>query len=110
MTKKEAKIITLEVHQYLVEHPENVIDKKHLPKYFWDKIKNLHNVCPLCETCFEEKRVNEKIFCPECPLKGDVGKRGICRSWSSIKTISGRKKYAQLVIDTVNTWEPEEAV
>jgi len=104
LTQKEAKVLALEVHQYLVEHPE-ITDKKYLPSNLWDKIKNLHNICPLCEACFAER--NEEMECPECPLKG-YGENGYCRSWSRIKTIKERKKYAQLVVGKVSVWEPKD--
>lgn len=100
MTKKEAKILVLEVHQYLYEHPE-ITDKKYLPKNLYNKIKGLHNICPLCETCFKDG-----LNCPECPLE-TCGEGSHYRHWSSMKTKKERKKYAKFIIDKVNKWEPK---
>jgi hypothetical protein len=100
ITKNEAKAIALEVHTYLRDHPE-VTDKseKSLPEYIWDKIKDLHNLCPLCETCFDES-----LVCPECPLE-TCGKGSHYRSWTSMKSEAERKEYAQFIINKISTWE-----
>jgi len=100
MTKKEAKVLALEMARYLVDHPETT-GKRHLPKLLLEKIKGLHNLCPLCETCFDKS-----LTCPECPLK-TCGEGSLYKDWGSMKTEEERKEYYQYLLDKVSKWEPK---
>jgi hypothetical protein len=59
MTKKEAKVLTVELWTYLAKHPECRY-KGQAPKELYSRVKELQCECPLCE-------VSET--CGECPLK-----------------------------------------
>ena len=100
MTQAEAKRITLEIHRYLVEHPE-LTNKEYLPSELWNKIKDLPNCCPLCEIFCDQD-----LTCPGCPLADDTRFR--CKPWRLIEPDSERKEYAKLVVDFVSAWEPKE--
>jgi len=101
VTKKEAKVLALEMCRYLVDHPE-ITSKRHLPKFLWEKIKGLFNQCPLCDTFFAKS-----LVCPECPLE-TCAMRSNYVVWDSRKTEEERKEYAQFMLDKVSKWEPSE--
>ena len=69
MNKKEAKALTIEVWEEIVN--EELIDKKDLSSEIWEKIENLKYECPLCEV-FNDKTISDWVNnCSGCPLKED---------------------------------------
>ena len=100
MTQKEARELALEVWRYHAKYPE-VGHNEELPKSIWDKIKNLHNTCPLCELF-----CNHDVTCPDCPLRS-CADGSHYRSWSDM-SIAERKKYAQENVDMICAWEPKD--
>jgi len=112
MTKQEAKELSLEVWQYLAEHPK-IDDKSHLPDELFEKIKNLLNWCPLC-ALFKNKT---GIWCQKCPLEsckdGSLYNRWHWASCYAYKinhkesVITIRQKAAQEIVDKIQAWKPE---
>jgi hypothetical protein len=100
MTPEEAKAITLEVWEYLVEHPE-VEFKLDLPKRLLKKIAGLELLCPLCELF-----VREDCICPCCPL-GNCSRTSPYQMWANAPSKKARKINAQKIVDAVRAWEPE---
>jgi hypothetical protein len=108
MIQQAAKELSLEVWRYFVEHPE-AERKRDLPDEIYDKIKNLANLCPLCELFFDPSS-----YCPGCPLSG---KNYYCDSygksyfrwvhqfgWS--KSAKGkREKAAQEIVYRTEAWK-----
>ncbi|MDR1837592.1 MAG: hypothetical protein LBQ89_08045 [Treponema sp.] len=101
MTAQEAKELSLEVWRYLAEHPEIGI-KEGLPKYLWDKIKDLLFQCPLCAieniNCFSTKG---QIT---CPLLGCSD----YHCWLEAHTKETRKDAAKKIVVAIEAWEPKE--
>jgi hypothetical protein len=108
MTQKEAKELTIEVWQYLAEHPK-IEFKKRLPDYLWDKICDFTAGCPLCELFGTDRN-----RCAGCPLDTDDTNCNLSESpflkWSA--SGAGDKKIrarcAQDIVNIVSAWEPEE--
>ena len=68
--RKEAKKLTLEMWQYLRDHPERLV-KSQLPKEIWDKIKDMSLNCPLCQVFNSDQtgtHFYEWVPCMGCPL------------------------------------------
>jgi len=101
MTKKIAKELSLEVWRYLAEHPW-IRTKEHLPRDLYERIKFMMNLCPLCE-------LSPREICkgPECPLKSCKGISPYTL-WAWAKSDEERKENAQIIVKTIEAWEPEE--
>jgi len=99
MIKKEAKELTLEMWEYLYEHPE-IDEKKELPKILWDKISLLFSACPICEF-FKHKSPNKR--CRECPLINAEG-CGYYFEWCKSVSLDKRKSAAKVIVDLVKAW------
>jgi hypothetical protein len=99
MTPEKAKSVTLEVWEYLAEHPE-IVCKKDLPKELFSKIKNLKRACPLCELFLIPN-------CSGCPLK-QCSFGSPYDKWSRGITKAARKNNAQKIVEAVRAWELEK--
>jgi hypothetical protein len=104
MTRKEAKELTLELWQYLAEHPECFL-KSQVEEGLWLKIKGLLNRCPLC-------KLFQNLICEGCPLMNGIHN---CEEWPSpwnrwlySDDDSTRKKAAERIVEIVSAWEPEQ--
>ena len=63
MTNQKAKDLTIEVWQYLADHPK-IKYKADLPKKLWNKIKFLTCQCPLCEITDANCNLTDETCCP----------------------------------------------
>jgi len=109
MTKQEAKEITLEVWQYLADHPE-IDDKKRLPGYLYRKVKSFLNLCPLCELFMDSSLgVSECTGCPldSCARGSFYAKWNLVYIWDK-NPKAMRKEAAQEIINKVKAWEVKE--
>jgi hypothetical protein len=100
MTKQEAKLLSLDVWEYLRDHPE-INRKKHLPIGLWNRIKDLENQCPLC-TVVES--------CMQCPLGDAIGSSCFCthhQNWSVADDENVRKEAANKIISLIQSWKWE---
>jgi hypothetical protein len=107
MTALEAKELSLEVWQYLAEHPE-IDSKKKLPIKLYTKIKHLKGECPLCGLY-----QNDDLICPKCPLKHCYSNEGssLFEQWAfsfgdSDNELKIRKQAAQNIVNVIRAWEP----
>lgn len=97
MTKLEAKSLTLEVWQYLADHP-NVQSKDYLPFNLLKQITGLKFRCPLCDI-FDHR-------CYFCPLKSCDENSFF--SWWADATIADERKTAALgIVKAVREWKLE---
>jgi len=106
MTKQEAKELTIEVWQYLADHPE-IYSKIDLPDYLLKQITDCCNHCPLCQVIL--RRVDED--CINCPLEscdGDSLFMQWCYAYLAGDPIAVRREAAQGIVDAVKAWEPED--
>jgi hypothetical protein len=99
MTSKRAKKETLELWEYIVQHPESD-GKNHLPKSIFNKIKYYYRMCPLCEY---NKSETGKAMCCNCILESCAAGSLFGRWCLSIKD-EDSIKYAQAIIDKVKSW------
>ena len=100
MTAHEAKALSLEVWQYLAEHPE-IKYKRDLPKAIFSKIEKLENTCPLCELYYDDYS-----GCPECPLE-DCTYFSLYGRWCYCSK-DERQSAAQAIVNKIKAWEPKE--
>jgi hypothetical protein len=103
MTKQEAKVLSLEVWEYLANHP-TIDDKCDLPAKLFRKINKLSAYCPLCEV-FGDCSINK-----DCPLYDcvDPASNNLYSLWCQAKTPEERRKYAAGILSLIQAWEPEE--
>lgn len=95
LTKKLAKQISIEVWEYLRDHP-CLTDKFQLPDNIYKKIVHMKCECPLCEL-FD-------MSCHKCPLNClDV--KSWYNKWSFATTNRQRKKYASMIVDQIKSWQ-----
>jgi hypothetical protein len=112
MTQKEAKELTLELWQYLAEHPECKY-KSSVPEEIYAKIEGLLNRCPLCEV-FHLSNCENIPSCENCPLFldrdgcGNPGSAPLRWSLSKRNDFESRKAAAERIVEIVSAWEPEE--
>jgi len=101
ITKKWAKKLSLEVWEYLRDHPE--IDKKEdLP--FYEKIINITNECPLCHMFWHND------YCKGCPLEclnddEQLSSSSLYYQWHKAHCGDDRAKYAGLIYDKIAAWD-----
>ena len=95
MTKRQAKDLSLEVWQYLMEHPE-IDNKGQLPSKLYKKISRLRAHCPLCEVFKQD--------CSGCPL-GYCGIYSAFDSWTSSMTPEARRACATKIYLTIKEWK-----
>ena len=83
LDKKEAKELTLEVWQYLADHPE-INDKYALPMY--NRIADMLAECPLCQWSREQTSnyKHNSINCDKCPLF--LADQGCCEDFDCTDT------------------------
>jgi len=93
MTKSEAKLLAQSKLRYytLILFPDRKIEN--LPRLIRNKVKKLHNHCPLCELFVAEK-IKNKSNCYGCPLD-----TSICNDRSN----EGLRK----CLEKLNAWEVE---
>lgn len=102
-TKKRAKELSLEVWDYLRDHPE--IDKKEdLPLDLYDNVIHLFHACPLCEYYYY-KTISLIIMCKECPLCNCYDGDSIFQLWHAAESSEDRAKYAGLIYDKIAAWD-----
>jgi hypothetical protein len=101
MTQKEAKAVSLEVWQYLAEHPEKC-SKYSIPKELLDKVRNFQFACPLCDLFYQND-------CDGCPLHSCNG-GSYFGVWSEFHNPKAKRQVAaQKIVAAIQAWEPEEA-
>jgi hypothetical protein len=106
MTQKKAKALCLEMWRYLAKHPK-VSDKGQLPLETWEKVRDCHDECPLCE-CFRPILQTNCNGCPlslageECFDRGSAFHRWVCSVTKAV-----RKEAAERIVSIVEAWEPE---
>jgi hypothetical protein len=104
MTKQEAKVLSLEVWEYLVNHPA-IGCECDLPEELFMKINNLPGYCPLC------KVFNVDMTCSEdCPLYDCINpaSNNLYNLWRQANTSEERRKSAVGILLLIQAWEPEE--
>ena len=94
MTGKEAKDLSLEVWQYLMEHPE-IENKDQLPPKLFAKIESLESHCPLCE-----------VFntCAVCPLQ-NCSRDSDYYLWCFAPAQECRAQAAANIVKKIEDWE-----
>lgn len=95
MTKNEAADITIEVWEYLRDHPE-IKHKSHIPTELFSKIMELSAYCALCH-------IHD---CDVCPL-GDEEEEN-CKdyySWYSSNSKKSRARAARVIVEKVKAWK-----
>jgi len=97
MTKQEVKELSLEVWEYLKNHP-GIDSKLDLPNKIFDKIKTLIHGCPLCDY-FE-------MCCCDCPLV-DCEENSSYYNWRHADNPEERKIYATEIYNKIKAWEPK---
>jgi hypothetical protein len=107
MTKKEAKELSLEVWQYLRDHPE-ISSEFRLPFAIRDKVVDFLYLCPLC-ALFLGNWPEEG--CPGCPLdiKNCRNRESPYCKWSLTTKRGSRREAAAEIVSIIEAWEPEEA-
>lgn len=98
MTKRLAKLLSLEVWRYLRDCPE-IDNKDQLPSKLYAKIKSLKARCPLC-----------KVFntCAECPLQNcfrDSDSVSDYYLWYRSTTSESRAQAAANIVKKIEDWE-----
>ena len=114
MTKKEAKSLTIEVWQYLADHPE-IKSKLDLPKELYEKIRPLLSRCPLCEWVFRKNKglmiipmICKKVGCPLALAKHNCNydPENYYNQWEQWdSTPQQRKEAAQGIVNIVKEWK-----
>jgi hypothetical protein len=104
MTKQKAKVLSLEVWEYLVNHPA-IDSKRDLPEELFKKIDNLISHCPLCEAFINYYSCSE-----DCPLYDCINpaSNNLYNLWCEANTPEERRKYAAEMLSLIQAWQPEE--
>ena len=97
MTKQKAKDLTIEVWQYLADHPE-IACKRDLPWEILEAVIRCVSQCPLCEMFRDED-------CVGCPLGNCEDAGSNYWNWYNAETDEDRKKYAQAILCVVKAWK-----
>lgn len=118
MTEKEARDISIEVWQYLADHPE-IEYKQDIPERLWNKISGIRNNCALCKLYipddFDEDGYLNEVSCKDCVLC-KVGHQCLkTNSYYNVWSISllgdkgkqDRVLGAQGIVDILKKWHPE---
>jgi len=117
MTPQQAKELSLIKWEWILEHPEYDVmylicpfNKEEGPKYYLNhmpqdlqvQIKHLAAECGLCEYFINtlEQNCADCILIPNC-----TNTNGYFKKFQCARTIKTRKKYAQLIVDTIKAWE-----
>ena len=101
MTQQKAKELTLEVWEYLRDHPE-IYAKKLLPVELFAKIKLLKSWCPLCELFRVDGACKRR-----CPLDCLVyGSDWNLWDISSLSDNATRQQAAANIVEKVKAWKP----
>ena len=106
MTPQEAKKLSLEVWEYLKEHPA-IENKIGLPKELYDRIRNMGYQCPLCKLYSMN---TSSDLCPGCPLKTCARYSEYSRWFHSPRGHEGmniRREYATKIVEILKAWEPD---
>jgi hypothetical protein len=105
MTRQGAKDITVEVWDYLAEHPE-LRRKSDLPPRLWDQICGLANRCALCEVFGS--------VCEGCPL-ASAGERCFVEGtawerwfYSFPGAADVREAAARRIVELTQAWDARE--
>ena len=112
LSKSKAKKLTIEIWQYLTEHPD-IAFKEDLPPKIYDKVKDMVASCPLCEL-FRYPDLDDKIYedkcCNGCPLhtpNSDSNYR--CKDYGNWQDDYNddelRSYYAQIIVDKIKAWK-----
>jgi hypothetical protein len=109
VTEKKAKELTLEMWRYLAARP-NCDSKDDLPQRIFAKVKDLRNMCPLCERFL----FSANGYCRLCPLLQAEG--ATCANdyssyvqWACAQDDTDRKRFAERIVEIVAAWEPKES-
>lgn len=97
MTKKYAKKLSLEVWEYLRDHPE-IKCKRDLPSRLYKKIELLSCNCPLCELFIEDD-------CMNCPLEECFSGASFFDKWGRSTRKSNRARHASKIVEKIKAWE-----
>lgn len=106
MTDKEAKELSIEIWQYLYDHPD-IYHKKDLPESIFNQIKDIVNFCPLC---FVRMKLSRWV-CIACPIsmanKSCFIANSYYRKWerANVNRKRKRKKYAGKILNIIKDWE-----
>ena len=114
MTKIEAKVLALEMWEFLYENP-NITTKNDLPHYILDKVNSTYR-CALCDA-HPKCPIHEgnDTSCPLFPCTSYdqvaefkdkfVVKIGSYWNWYC-SDMYNRKSRAKIVVDLIKAWEP----
>lgn len=94
LTKKRAKSISLEVWEYLRDHPE-IKSKDDLPTKIFTKIRFFRGKCSLCEVL--------NFACRECCLNC-LKSNSYYGKWKLSKSNKTRAKYAGIIVEKIKAW------
>jgi hypothetical protein len=113
MTRKEAKELSLEMWQFLAEHPE-IVDRSCLPDHLFQKIKGMVKYDPLCDI-FPVIKFNADMqthTCPGCPLSSVwdscFDPMRMYDRWLYAFYEADRHVAAEKIIRVIESWEVEE--
>ena len=108
MTATEAKELCLEVWEYLAQHPE-VKAKSNLPEGLYLRIRDLVDLCPLCEY-FSHGNTGgfKRRRCSDCPLKSCQMKDDTAwNRWNWSTSDRSRINAAEAIVYRVKAWDAE---
>lgn len=103
---KEAQKLSLEIWEYLRDHPE-VHKKRQLPPYLWSQIELYVDYCPVCEFFFSVDR-GRKPACDLCPIGDCFGVDTRYQQWSKAQTDPERIRGAKGMIELLQEWDIEQ--
>jgi hypothetical protein len=119
LTRKKAKEVSIEVWQYLYDHPE-IEYKDDLPKNIYEKISISDTECLLCDLyndlhndimlLHNDIMILDYITssnCKGCPLQCCEYPldKGIYSKWRLAETSKTRKKYAGIILEKIKNWD-----
>lgn len=103
MTAQQAKELSLEIWNYLAEHPE-ITHKTELPYELFAKIKDMVLYCPLCEYFLCD--VGLFFTCSCCPLHTCSTHNSLHTNWARSVSSEDRGYYARKIANAIDSWDP----
>lgn len=101
MTAKEAKELSIEVWQHIVDN--KLSSKLSLPKSLYDKIAFMIGCCPLCE--FFRNNEMPPWYCSRCPVRT---RKTTCYHYSSSFALwkkTGNVFHAKRILNRIKAWD-----